>query len=182
VHSRTCMAQAFWEHYQVDGQHGGALMGKVIAAGLDNPSDVLVGGGPGKPFFKGKSAFLRLCLGTFADARTTIDELRAWEFAGPQFAEFTGRVPPRANATPAPCRAAALHKNPEHAENDSRKPVRWERSVQLRLLSRHVPFPDWPSFDPSLDDIDAFFRRLLGWSYLLVRLKQRDRSDSKYPE
>ena len=89
-----CKAQVFWEHYQIDGQHGGALIGKVIAADLDNPSDVLVGGGPGKAFFKGQFAFLRLCLGTFADARTTIDELRAWEFAGPQFGDFTGRVPP----------------------------------------------------------------------------------------
>jgi hypothetical protein len=81
----------FW----IDGlQDKGEFTGKVIATDLDNPSDVLIGGGPGKSFFKGDFAFLRLCLGTLADARTTIDELRAWEFAGPQLADFTGRVPP----------------------------------------------------------------------------------------
>jgi hypothetical protein len=70
----------------------GTLTGKVTESDLDNPGDVLVGGGSGKAFFRGDLAFLRLCLGTFADSRTTIDELRAWEFAGPQLADFTGRV------------------------------------------------------------------------------------------
>jgi hypothetical protein len=78
----------------IDGRRDeGTLTGKVIATDLDNSSDVLVGGGPGQAFFKGDFAFLRLCLGTFADSRTTIDELRAWEFAGPQFADFTGCIP-----------------------------------------------------------------------------------------
>lgn len=78
----------------VDGRtDDGPLEGRVTGADLDNTGDVLVAGGPGQAFFKGEFAFLRICLGTFADARTTIDELRAWEFAGPQFADFTGRVP-----------------------------------------------------------------------------------------
>jgi hypothetical protein len=80
----------FW----IDGRtDAGPLQGRVTAAELDNAGDVLVGGGPGRSFFRGELAFLRLCLGTLADARTTIDELRAWEFAGPQFANFIGRVP-----------------------------------------------------------------------------------------
>jgi len=78
----------------IDGrQDGGPIEGSVTRADLDNPGDVLVAGGPRQAFFKGEFAFLRICLGTFANARTTIDELRAWEFAGPQFADFTGRVP-----------------------------------------------------------------------------------------
>jgi hypothetical protein len=78
----------------IDGRaDGGPPEGRVTGADLDNPGDVLVAGGPGQPFFKGEIAFLRICLGTFAEARTTIDELRAWEFAGPQFADFTGCVP-----------------------------------------------------------------------------------------
>jgi hypothetical protein len=37
--------------------------------------------------------FLRVSLGTLADARTTIDELSAWQFAGPQFRDLAGREP-----------------------------------------------------------------------------------------
>lgn len=78
----------------VDGKcDEGPCAGRVTDADLNNRGDVLVGGGPGHPFLKGDLAFLRICLGTLAQARTDIDELRAWEFAGPQYADFTGRVP-----------------------------------------------------------------------------------------
>jgi len=78
----------------IDGRRdAGTFEGRVTGADLDNPADVLVAGGPGQPFLKGDISFLRICLGTFAEARTTIDELRAWEFAGPQFGDFAGRLP-----------------------------------------------------------------------------------------
>ncbi|MFW5844895.1 MAG: hypothetical protein ACOCXJ_01575, partial [Planctomycetota bacterium] len=34
--------------------------------------------------------FMRVCLGTLAAAGTSIDELYAWQFDGPQFRDFTG--------------------------------------------------------------------------------------------
>ncbi|NLF39646.1 hypothetical protein GX586_09390 [bacterium] len=37
--------------------------------------------------------FLRIALGTLADAKTTIDELYAWQFDGPQFRDFCGNAP-----------------------------------------------------------------------------------------
>jgi len=43
--------------------------------------------------FRGAIDFLRIARGTLADAKTTIEELYAWEFDGPQFRDFTGRLP-----------------------------------------------------------------------------------------
>ena len=37
--------------------------------------------------------FMRIALGTLADARTDIDELYAWQFDGPFLRDFTGRRP-----------------------------------------------------------------------------------------
>ena len=36
---------------------------------------------------------MRIALGTLADARTTIEELYAWQFDGPFLRDFTGREP-----------------------------------------------------------------------------------------
>lgn len=38
--------------------------------------------------------FMRIAGGTLADAKTTIDELYAWEFNGPFLYDFTGRERP----------------------------------------------------------------------------------------
>ena len=43
--------------------------------------------------FQGSIDFLRIARGTLADAKTTIEELFAWEFDGPQYRDFTGRRP-----------------------------------------------------------------------------------------
>jgi hypothetical protein len=84
----------------IDGQNeSGALTGAVTAVDLDNAGDVLVGGGPGQTPLKAELDFLRICLGTLADANTTIEELRAWQFSGPQFADFAGRPRPRDGIT-----------------------------------------------------------------------------------
>ena len=37
--------------------------------------------------------FLRIALGTLADAKTNIDELYAWQFDGPFLRDFAGRSP-----------------------------------------------------------------------------------------
>ena len=91
----------------VDGRRDdGVFAGRVDAFDLDNGGDVLVGGGPQGAFFRGDLDFLRICLGTLAEAHTTIDELRAWEFAGPQFADFAGVTRPADHSTAGALEAA----------------------------------------------------------------------------
>ena len=65
---------------------------------LANSSDFLVGGGPAQPGFAGAFDFLRLSRGTLADAHTTIAELYAWQFKGPQHADFVGASRQKNNA------------------------------------------------------------------------------------
>jgi hypothetical protein len=60
---------------------------------LANAGDVFVGGTPEGRYFHGVLDFLRIAQGTLADADTTIEELYAWEFDGPQLRDFTGRKP-----------------------------------------------------------------------------------------
>ncbi len=59
---------------------------------LANSSNLYVGGTPEGRNLKGSIDFLRICLGTLKDAKTTIEELYTWEFKGPQFRDFTGRA------------------------------------------------------------------------------------------
>ncbi|MFW6153905.1 MAG: LamG-like jellyroll fold domain-containing protein [Planctomycetota bacterium] len=81
----------------VDGRRdaGGEAPG-LGALSLANEADLVVGGSPRGRCFAGTLDFLRVALGTLADARTTIDELYAWQFDGPFLRDFTGR-PTRPN-------------------------------------------------------------------------------------
>ena len=69
--------------------------GVSIPAGssLENPKDLFVGGTPTGRYFKGTMDFLRISLGTLADAKTDIGELYAWQFSGPFLRDFAGRQP-----------------------------------------------------------------------------------------
>ena len=60
---------------------------------LENNSDLYVGGTPSGRYFEGTLEFMRISLGTLADAKTDIDELYAWEFDGPFLRDFAGRYP-----------------------------------------------------------------------------------------
>jgi hypothetical protein len=60
---------------------------------LANEGDVYVSGTPEGRYLDGVLDFLRIAQGTLADADTTIEELHAWEFDGPQMRDFTGRKP-----------------------------------------------------------------------------------------
>ncbi len=64
-------------------------------ASLSNSSDFLVGTDSSKQFFlNGALDFLRVSTGTLADAKTSIDELYAWQFDdGPILRDFAGREP-----------------------------------------------------------------------------------------
>jgi hypothetical protein len=59
-------------------------------ATLGNEADFFVGKGSGG-MFQGSLDFLRVSRGTLADARTTIQELYAWQFNGPFLRDFAGR-------------------------------------------------------------------------------------------
>ena len=69
----------------------GAAIGKKLS--LENSSDLFAGGTPSGRNFKGTFEFLRISLGTLADAKTDIDELYAWQFSGPFLKDFTGSEP-----------------------------------------------------------------------------------------
>jgi hypothetical protein len=69
-------------------------------ASLSNSDDFMVGKNADGDFFKGAIDFLRVSRGTLADAKTTIDELYAWQFDGPFLRDFAGAAPkgPRRDA------------------------------------------------------------------------------------
>jgi Concanavalin A-like lectin/glucanases superfamily len=75
----------------VDGRKDAAGAGVDGAVSLANDGDVFVGGTPDGRGLDGALDFLRIAHGTLADADTTIEELFAWEFDGPQFRDFAGR-------------------------------------------------------------------------------------------
>jgi hypothetical protein len=78
----------------VDGRaDDGKATGEFPAGGvsLATTADFLVGKGAEGRFLAGAVDFLRVSRGTLADAKTSIGELYAWEFAGPALADFTGR-------------------------------------------------------------------------------------------
>ena len=60
---------------------------------LSNGADFSVGGTPTGDCLAGTVDFVRVSLGSLADAKTTIGELYAWEFSGPFLTDFVGKAP-----------------------------------------------------------------------------------------
>jgi len=77
----------------VDGKKDGLAEGVDASVSLANEGDVYVGGTPEGRYLDGVLDFLRIAQGTLSDADTTIEELYAWEFDGPQMRDFTDRKP-----------------------------------------------------------------------------------------
>lgn len=77
----------------LDGRKDAGATGVDGTVSLANDGDVYVGGTPEGRSLDGALDFLRIAQGTLADADTTIEELYAWEFDGPQQRDFTGRKP-----------------------------------------------------------------------------------------
>jgi hypothetical protein len=77
----------------VDGKKDGSAEGVDASVSLANEGDVYVGGTPEGRYLDGAMDFLRIAQGTLSDAETTIEELYAWEFDGPQMRDFSGRKP-----------------------------------------------------------------------------------------
>src|ERR1043165_7109099 len=104
VESKTLVNDGTWHHVlaeadrkakaliiYIDGRKDASSPGVDASVSLANDGDVYVGGTPDGRFFDGALDFLRIAQGTLADAHTTIEELYAWEFDGPQFRDWSGR-------------------------------------------------------------------------------------------
>lgn len=77
----------------VDGKQVAKADGPDSKADVSNRTDLYVGGTPDGECLKGGIEFLRISLGSLKDSRTSIEELYAWQFSGPQFRDFTGKEP-----------------------------------------------------------------------------------------
>ncbi|MHB1035713.1 MAG: LamG domain-containing protein [Pirellulales bacterium] len=78
----------------LDGKQDARGPGLGADASLANDADLYVGGTPRGQNMNGAIDFMRIARGTLADAKTTIEELYAWEFNGPFLRDFTGRQRP----------------------------------------------------------------------------------------
>ncbi len=58
---------------------------------LGNDADFLVGGGPGKAHLAATFDFLRVAAASLAESKTSVEEIRAWQFDGPQYRDFAGQ-------------------------------------------------------------------------------------------
>jgi hypothetical protein len=86
--------QTGWMTIYVDGKKAGESKASLKAdVSLDNPADFLVAKSAGMDAFEGDIDFLRVCRGTLADARTTIEELYAWQTNGPALRDLAGNEP-----------------------------------------------------------------------------------------
>ncbi len=75
--------------FYIDGKRVAAVAdGEISQASLANGGDFLVA-----KELACALDFLRVCHGTLADAKTSIDELYAWQFTGPALSDMRGRKP-----------------------------------------------------------------------------------------
>jgi hypothetical protein len=76
----------------IDGRADASARG-IGPESLASKADLHIGGSARGECLKGSIEFVRICQGTLKDARTTIEELHAWQFDGPQFRDFAGNEP-----------------------------------------------------------------------------------------
>lgn len=77
----------------VGGKQDAGGPGVDASVSLANNADLYVGGTPAGDCLASALEFVRISRGTLKDAKTTIEELYAWQFEGPQFRDFLGREP-----------------------------------------------------------------------------------------
>jgi hypothetical protein len=77
----------------VDGRPDATGPGIGPDVSLACDADLHVGGTPCGRYLSGALDFLRISLGTLADAKTSIEELYAWQFDGPFLRDFAGNEP-----------------------------------------------------------------------------------------
>ncbi|MCF7974123.1 MAG: hypothetical protein K9N55_09935 [Phycisphaerae bacterium] len=78
----------------LDGRQNVSGPGLSPEASLANDADLYVAGTPQGHDLNGVIEFIRIAHGTLADARTTIEELYAWQFDGPCLRDFAGQMRP----------------------------------------------------------------------------------------
>jgi hypothetical protein len=106
VVSRTRVNDGAWHHViaeadradgsltlYIDGRRDGSGAGVDAGTSLANAANLYVGGTPEGRCLAGRLEFVRVSLGTLADAKTTIEELYAWQFEGPFLRDWNGRRP-----------------------------------------------------------------------------------------
>ncbi len=81
------------EPFRFDGRRDATGRGVDGTMSLATDADLTVAGTPNGRCLRGEFEFLRIALGTLADARTSIEELHAWQFDGPFLRDWTGRRP-----------------------------------------------------------------------------------------
>ena len=77
----------------VDGRQDTTGVGIGPDVSLANNGNLYVGGTPEDRCVAGTFEFARIALGTLHDAKTTIEELYAWQFEGPFLRDWTGHAP-----------------------------------------------------------------------------------------
>jgi hypothetical protein len=110
--SRKLINEGHWHHViaeadrkartftlYIDGKRDVRGPGLGAETSLASDADLYVGGTPSGQNLDGSIDFLRIARGTFADAKTTIEELYAWEFDGPFLYDFTGHKRPPGGGT-----------------------------------------------------------------------------------
>jgi len=70
----------------------GTTTGAMTSSSLDNSADFWIGRNYSDKYFAGLVDFARISKGSFAEARTTFEELYAWQFDGPVLKDFSGRA------------------------------------------------------------------------------------------
>ncbi len=105
IRSNRKVADGTWRHLFVEADRANRTLrihidgrldaeGAGIGAGsLENRGDLFVGGTDRGEHLDATLEFLRISLGTLADADTSIEELYAWEFHGPAGRDFSGHPP-----------------------------------------------------------------------------------------
>jgi hypothetical protein len=82
---------AYRARFYLDGELASqARLDLLPGLSLANEADFVVGKSADGDHFNGAIDFLRVSRGTLADAKTTIQELYAWQFDGPFLRDFTG--------------------------------------------------------------------------------------------
>jgi hypothetical protein len=74
----------------LDGKQAETQDVSALQGSLANGGDFLVGGGPEQEPLAATFDFLRVSLSTLEASRTSIEELHAWQFDGPQYRDFAG--------------------------------------------------------------------------------------------
>ncbi len=77
----------------IDGRQHATGPGVGPEVSLANGGNLHMGGTPSGRCLRGAIDFVRIAQSTLAQSKTTIEELAAWQFFGPQYRDFTGRAP-----------------------------------------------------------------------------------------